>query len=264
MWLPEQLGLMFLAGVAAAGLNSVAGGGSFVSVPALIFLGLDPVRANATSTLSLWMAWLSTGTAFRKELAGTRALLSRFIVPGALGGVVGAFILVRTPSHVFERLFPWLLFLATLVFAFGDRLRQVAGSNAAHHPEPLSAASPGRRLLLGVTMGAVALYAGYFGGGTGFLVLALLSLHGMTELHQMNAIKSALAILINSFALVTLMITGTIDWIPGVCMGLGGLVGGYLGPLLARRIRPVLLRRVVVGVGLLMTVVFVVRAYSPN
>lgn len=248
--------LLLFAGMAAAGLNSVAGGGSFISYPALVFIGVDPVRANATSTFALWPAWFATGSALRQELWSERRLLLLLGIPCVVGSVVGALILVRTPSPTFVRILPFLLLAATLLFAFGDRLRTL-GRGSREGPDIPNIPSGG----VGLVQLGIAVYGGYFGGGMGLLMLALLALQGMTDLHRMNAVKSVLAVIINGFALATFAFTRSIDWRPGLVMAAGGMVGGYLGPVVARRVPPLQLRRFVVAVGLLMTALFFSRAY---
>lgn len=245
---------MLLAAVAAflaGGLNSVAGGGSFLTVPALIFGGVEPVVANATSTVALWPGSLAAAVGYRRELASTRAFLRSFAVVSAVGGGAGAVLLVVTPSATFERLLPWLLLAATLVFTLGPALVRRVPHLGAEGRVSVGA--------LAVQLG-IAVYGGYFGGGIGFLMLAGFTLLGLTGIHVMNALKVVLGALINGVAVGTFVLAGAVDWGSAPVMVLAAIAGGYLGAHAARRVDPAKVRWFVVALGWGMTAVFFARA----
>jgi hypothetical protein len=242
--------LATLAAFLAGALNSVAGGGSFLTVPTLIFGGIDPVVANATSTVALWPGSLAAAVGYRRELASTRRVLESFAWVSALGGGAGAVLLVVTPSSLFERLLPWLLLTATLVFTAGPWLVKRLPSRDAD-----DRVTPGA---LAVQL-AIALYGGYFGGGIGFLMLAGFAVLGLGDIHVMNALKVVLGALINGVAVVTFALAGIVSWSAAGLMVIGAVAGGYLGAALVRRLPPAKVRWFVVALGWGMTAVFFAR-----
>jgi uncharacterized membrane protein YfcA len=242
--------LLFLAAVAGGALNSVAGGGSFVAFPALLFAGVPPVPANATNTIALWPGSIASAVAYRRELGDVR----RFLVPlGAAalaGGLAGSLLLLRTPESTFVMLIPWLLLFATVLFSFGGAIAKRL-THGATAPLPLAVAV---QLLISV-------YGGYFGGGMGIMMLAVLTLLGMTHIHQMNALKNTLGTLINGVAVVAFVVAGAVRWAPGVVMIAGGITGGYTGAAIARRVSPRYVRWLVLVIAWTMTGYFFWRTY---
>lgn len=245
-----EAALLFGAAVAGGALNSVAGGGSFLTFPALIFVGVNPISANATSTVALWPGSVASSFGYRQELQAEASNLRWLAALSAVGGLIGALTLIETPKELFERLLPFLLLLATLVFTFGDALRARMGATVLSRPA-----------VAAVQLG-IAIYGGYFGGGMGLMMLAAFTFLGMTELHRMNALKSALGVVINGIAVATFAATGKVAWAPAGVMVLGAALGGFAGASLARRVAPARMRPVVVGLGWLMTAWFFWRAYS--
>ena len=192
-------GLLFVAAAVGGAINSVAGGGSFVAFPALLFAGVPPVPANATNTIALWPGSLASAVAYRRELARCRgASCSRWAPPVSLGGAAGSLLLLRTSDHTFVLLIPWLLLFATVLFSFGGAVTRKLRARA---PGPRSASAIGAQLFIGV-------YGGYFGGGIGIMMLAVLSLLGMTDIHRMNSLKAVLGTLVNGVAVVAFVIAG--------------------------------------------------------
>ena len=182
--LPE-LAFLFLAGLLGGFLNSVAGGGSFVTFPALLLVGLPPVSANATNTFASCSGYLSGAYAFRSDLDRHRRELPRLLLVSLLGGLIGAWLLLRTPESVFRDAIPWLLLFATVLFAFGGRLNQwLARLGSVHRHASLL----GRLLLLALLL-AVSVYGGFFNAGLGIIILSYLALAGYTDLNAMNGIK---------------------------------------------------------------------------
>jgi uncharacterized membrane protein YfcA len=242
--------LLFFAAAIGGGLNSVAGGGSFVAFPALLFAGVPPVPANATNTIALWPGAVASAVAYRRELSDARREALPLGVAALIGGLAGSLLLLHTAESTFVLLIPWLLLFATVLFTFGGPLaKRVTGNRRA----PLA---------LGVVAQLViSVYGGYFGGGMGIMMLAVFTLLGMTHIHRMNALKNVLGTLINGVAVVAFVLAGAVRWAPGVVMIAGGIGGGYFGAAAARRVDPKRVRALVVVVAWTMTLYFFVRTY---
>lgn len=246
---------LFVAGALGGALNSVAGGGSFIAFPALLFTGVPPIPANATNTIALWTAAAASGGAYRKQLDVARRLMIPLFTASLIGGLAGAFLLLKTPAHTFMRILPWLTLGATLLFAFGKKIAGGRNSILEHEAS--------RNALAGATLFqlVVAVYGGYFGGGMGIVMLAMLAALGMTDIHAMNALKSVMGFVINGVAVVTFIVAGAVYWKHGIVMILGGILGGYLGAHYALKVPQVYIRAFVVLVGAGMTVYFFWKSY---
>lgn len=249
--------LLFFTALLGGALNSVAGGGSFFTVPALIFTNVLPTVSNATSTVALWPGSVASTGAYRRELqAQSRVLLVVLIVTSLIGGVAGAILLLHTPQNTFVRLLPFLLLIATVLFIFSgpitNRLRKRAAIDKVRIT-PLS--------LIGISTAqlVISVYGGYFGGGIGILMLATLAMMGMDNMHEMNGVKTLLASCINGVAVVTFIIAGVVVWPQAIVMIIGAIIGGYAGAYYARKIKPNYVRIFVAIVGIAMTIVFFVR-----
>lgn len=251
----ESAIFLFFAGVLGGALNSVAGGGSFISFPALLFTGVPPIPANATNTIALWTAAAASGGAYRKHLDVPRRVLIPLLAASLIGGLAGAFLLLKTPAHTFMRVLPWLTLGATLLFAFGKTL--AGGRKSIIEHEATGTALAGATLF----QLCVAVYGGYFGGGMGIVMLAMLAALGMTDIHAMNALKSVMGFVINGVAVVTFIVAGAVYWKHGIVMIGGGIVGGYLGAHYAQKMPQVWIRMFVVLVGAGMTVYFFWKSY---
>jgi uncharacterized protein len=251
----ENIPFLFFAGVLGGALNSVAGGGSFIAFPALLFTGVPPIPANATNTIALWTGAAASGGAYRKRLDVAGRVMIPLLAASLIGGVTGAFLLLKTPAHTFMRVLPWLTLGATLLFAFG---RQLAGSRQSI----LSHETSGRALA-GATLFqlCVAVYGGYFGGGMGIVMLAMLATLGMTDIHVMNALKSVMGFVINGVAVLTFVAARAVYWKQGAVMIVGAIAGGYLGAHYAMKMPAAWIRVFVVAVGAGMTVYFFWTAY---
>lgn len=240
-----------LAAFAAGFINAVAGGGSFLTFPALIAAGLPPIDANASSTVALFPGQIATGFAARDGLRAA-ALDHRINVPAlafvsVAGGLAGAILLLATPQAVFSRIVPWLILFATIVFAGGNFIR--ADAAKVH-------------LSRGGILGAqalVAIYGGYFGGGIGILMLAALTLYGLRDIWLMNSLKILLAVLMNIAAVATFIGAGLVHWRPTVIVALAAIAGGYAGLYAARRAPTGLVKSFVVFVGAVLTVYFFLK-----
>lgn len=252
-----QAALLFAVALVAGALNSVAGGGSFLSFPTLIFTGVPAIQANATNTVALWPGAVASAGAYRKELTGQRASLLLLGGVSVVGGVAGAILLLHTPKGTFTRLIPFLLLFATLLFAFGRQIAAALRTRMdATHDNP-------RRLRVGVVLLqlVISVYGGFFGGGIGILMLASLALIGMENLHAMNAVKTVLASCINGVAVVTFIIAGAVFWPQALVMIVGSVTGGYGGASVARKLPPAGIRWFVIAVGLGMSVVFFIQQF---
>jgi len=252
----EHAIFLFIAGTLGGALNAVAGGGSFLAFPALLVVGVPPIPANATNTLTLWTGVTASGGAYRNRLDVPTRVLLPLLVTGLAGGIMGAFLLLRTPAHTFMRVLPWLMLGATLLFIFGKRLAGDRVSSVGH--DATAAAIVGASFFELV----VAVYGGYFGGGMGILNLAMLAAVGMTDIHAMNALKSILGIAINGVAALVFIVKGAIYWPQAIVMIAGALVGGYFGAHYAQKLPQSWVRAFVILVGIGMTVYFFVRAYA--
>ena len=246
---------LFFAGALGGAINAVAGGGSFVAFPALMFTGVAPVSANATNTLALWVGVTASGGAYRNRLSISRRVMIPLILTSVIGGLAGAFLLIKTPAQTFLKVMPWLMLGATLLFAFGKHLtgRIAAGISSDASRGAIAGAS--------VFELVVAIYGGYFGGGIGIMNLAMLAAMGMTDIHDMNALKVVLGGVINGVATATFVITGAIVWPQAIVMTLGAILGGYFGAHYAQKLPQSWIRVFVILVGAAMTVYFFVKGY---
>jgi uncharacterized protein len=251
----ETILFLFLAGALGGALNSVAGGGSFIAFPALLFTGVPPIPANATNTIALWTAAAASGGAYRKRLDVAKHLIIPLLSASLVGGLMGAILLLKTPAQTFMRVLPWLTLGATLLFAFGKRLARGRAS-VIEQRASTSAIAITTLFQLGV-----AIYGGYFGGGMGIVMLAMLATLGMSDIHAMNALKSVLGFVINGVAVVTFIVAGAVYWKHGIVMIGGGVAGGYLGAHYAMRMPQPWIRGFVVLVGAGMTAYFFWKSY---
>jgi hypothetical protein len=244
--------LLAAAAFAAGALNAVAGGGSFLTLPALVVAGLPPIQANATGTVALLPGYLSGTWGFRESLRPPPGLsLPGLAGAGAAGGALGAGLLLWTPPGAFRAVVPWLLLAATAVFALAPRLVRAA------RRAPVGAAPAPRGALLGLLL--VSAYGGYFNGGLGVLLLALLALLGQTDLNAMNGLKNLLSAVLSAIAVALYAAGGLVRWPEAALMAAGAAAGGYAGARLARRIPGAWLRRGIVATGAAMAVAFFLR-----
>ena len=247
----QQAGLLFGIAVVSGMMNAVAGGGSFLSFPALLMVGVPPIQANATNALALYPASLGSIGAYRNELRGgeARRVLFPLLATGVVGALVGAVTLLVTPPHMFVRLIPWLLLAATLLFAFSRKITAALLPNG------------GGEAALTTTGGAlaqffIAFYIGYFGAGAGILMMALLALLGMTHIHRINAYKTVQAAACNGIAVVAFVTKGVIYWKHAGVMVAGALLGGYFGAWYAQKMKQEHVRWIVIAIGAGMSAYF--------
>ena len=249
---------LFFAAAIAGTLNAVAGGGSFISFPVLLFTGVPAVEANATNTVALWPGLAASAVAYLKRLDAPPRLLIPLLATSVAGGWAGAVLLLRTPQHTFLQLVPWLLLAGTLLFAFGNNIRSIAGHMAA--VDDLRKISWQAITVTSIVELLVAVYGGYFGAGIGFMTLGMLAALGMRDIHAMGAIRTLLAVAINAAAVVTFIVADAILWPQCVVMIAGALAGGWFGAHYAQKADPAKMRYMVIGVGIVMTAYFFVTA----
>jgi hypothetical protein len=238
--------IMFAAAFGAGVVNSIAGGGTLLTFPALIWLGLDAKVANATSTVALWPGLMGSLWGYRREMMlSSRALLVRLGLVSLLGGVVGTVLLIATPTMTFARLVPYLILFATVLFT----LQEPVSRWLKLHP---AGAEPQRIWWAGaMTLQFVAaIYGAYFGAGNGILILAVLGLLGLNDIHLANGIKTFLAIALNLVAVLGFSISRLVHWPTALLMTVGAIAGGYFGASVARRVGRVIVRRAVIIIGL--------------
>jgi uncharacterized protein len=247
---PVGLALVFAAALVAGAVNSVAGGGTLLTFPALIWLGLPPISANATSTVALWPGSFGSMWAYRRQLHGTRRWLLWFTMPSIAGGIVGAQLLLHTSAARFDAIVPFLVLGATVLFVLQQPLsRRLARRATEEHALSSSLPPPSVWVLAGQF--GVAVYGGYFGAGIGILMLATLGAMGLNDIHRMNGIKNWGAMCINATAAITFAFSGIVTWPVAATMAVGGLAGGYGGARLALRAGQKWVRRAVVAIGFL-------------
>lgn len=248
------LPILVLASAVGGALNSVAGGGSFVTFPALVFFGMPPIAANATSSVALWSSSIASAAAYRRDLKNLRRNLPVLGLSSLAGGGLGAWLLLQTHDLTFARIVPWLLLVATVLFAISGplvpRLRALG----------IGRSSSGAAMA-GLVFGqfVISIYGGYFGGGMGILMLAAFALAGQTDIHAMNGLKALLGAAINGVAIVAFVAAGIVHWPEALTMAAGSAVGAYGGAALAHRLPTQVVRRLVVALGAAMTAWFFLR-----
>ena len=228
----------------AGAMNAVAGGGTLLTFPTLILLGTGAEVANATSTLALVLGTAGSMYGYREYTAAIRPWLARFSLVSALGGLIGAVLLTRTSDSAFAKMVPFLILFATLLFMAQDAFRRFASKDSpakTHRPAAVWGA-------LAFQL-AIAIYGGFFGAGIGILMLASLGFLGMTDIHEMNALKTVLSSLINAVATVWFIRAGLIDWPKAGIMTAGALIGYYLTAHYSQRISQHRVRQLISAIG---------------
>jgi uncharacterized membrane protein YfcA len=247
---------LFFAAAIAGTLNAVAGGGTFISFPALMATGVPAVEANATNTVALWPGLAASTGAYLKRLDVPRRLLVPLVLTSVVGGFVGSLLLLKTPQHVFLRLVPWLLLGGTLLFALGNQIRALAGRSAV--VEDWRQSSWKVVTVISFIELLIGIYGGYFGAGIGFITLGMLAALGMHDIHAMGAIRTLLAVVINAAAVLIFVVARAVLWPQCLVMVAGATVGGWFGAHYAQKADPVKVRRVVIGIGFAMTAYYFV------
>lgn len=246
-----QLTVIALISAASGAVNSIAGGGTLLTFPALLGLGVPAVAANATSTVALWPGSFASLMGYRRELVGIERWAARLAIPSVLGGLVGAGLLLITPEERFRALVPWLVFGATLLFALQGpvmrwlRQRLATTTMTAEMRRPLN---PTYAML--ASQFVVGIYGGYFGAGAGIVMLAVFGLMGLTNIHQMNGLKNINGICFNGVAAIAFAVMGLVNWPIALVMAIGSSAGGYAMSGIAQRVPQAWVRQAVTLIGL--------------
>lgn len=244
--------LLALAAFGAGMLNTVAGGGTFLTFPALVMAGIPPVAANATSAVAVFPGYLAGAMGFRHEIGRMdRAHLLRLCIITLVGGLAGSLLLMVSSNETFSKIVPGLLLFATVVFLFGDRLRTLAAGLAS---------GAGHSGAIG--LGVVSLYGGYFNGGLGIMLLALFAIWGMRDLHQMNGLKNGLSFVLSTISVLAFALAGLVAWPEAGLMMVASTLGGYAGAPVARILPKPMLRGIIAVVGFGMSAIFALRAFG--
>jgi uncharacterized membrane protein YfcA len=246
--------IAFIAAFIAGAINAVAGGGTLLTFPALVWIGLPSVVANATSTVAIWPGSLGGMVGYREDM---RTLASRsylLIIPSTIGGIIGAVLLAITPTDVFDRLVPLLILFATVLFMLQEPVQRLIRTPGKAHAGSTS-------WLVGalVFQFFVAVYGGYFGAGIGILMLAAFGILGYTDIHQMNGLKTLLAVFINGVAALYFIWKGLVVWPEAIILMVASIVGGVWGAGFARRLGQEGVRRIVIAIGFGMTLSMLIR-----
>jgi uncharacterized protein len=254
----SEVAIIFLAGFAAGTINSVAGGGTLLSFPVLLWLGRDPIVANVSNAVALWPGSLASAIAFRRELTGRRRWLVLMLLPSVLGAVTGAWLLLATPTRWFSKLVPILILVATLLVALR---RPILAGFAAAFPRRDDASANARVFPLVVGQLLVATYGGYFGAAMGIVMLAAYGLAGLGDIHERNAIKNAASAVINAVAAAFFAWRAAVNWGDAAALGVGAVAGGYVGGVVGRRLDPRIAEGLVVVIGVGAAVAQIVRSW---
>ena len=245
-----QHGVIAVAAFVAGIINAIAGGGTLLTFPALVWIGRNPIVANATNTVAIWPASVSGALGFRTDVASLPRRLWLLTIPAVAGGIVGAVLLLHTPERVFARIVPILIGGATLLLALQEVITR-------HLPRGRGGA--GWLVFAFTFQFGVGVYGGYFGAGQGILVLAALGLIGLTDLHQMNGLKNVLGLCVNGIAAVYFIARGAVVWSDVAVMAVTAIIGGYTGAKLAKRLGRRFVRGAVVAIGVVMTIALFLR-----
>ncbi len=236
------------AALIAGAINAMAGGGSFLSFPALLGAGIPPVNANTTNTVAMWPGELTSVFAFRSELRTSTELRIPVVTAGGVGGILGSMALLNTSQSNFLSLVPWLLLFATILYAIGGPLNQRL-QQTARHPK----ANPTFPVGLFIGLLITSFYTGYFGAGAGILVFTVLSLFGVQPLNEVNALKALCTTVANGVGVIVFVLAGAVSWPQCFVMMGFASIGGYCGAAYSRRLRPSILRGIVIAIGALLS-----------
>jgi uncharacterized membrane protein YfcA len=250
-----QAGLLVVAGIAAGGVNAIAGGGSLITFPTLIGIGLPPVAANVTNSVAVCPGYLSSVLGSRADLAGQGRLLRTIVPTSAVGAALGCWLLLATPARAFEVVVPFLVLTAAATLGFQSRLRGLVG-----HPRAMSPARQAVTVQVMVLIGSV--YGGYFGAALGVMLVAALALVLDESLNRINALKNVLSATVGVVTVVVFAAFGPVNWAAALTLAPATIIGGYGGARLARRLPAALLRVLIVGLGTLIGLILLWRAFA--
>jgi uncharacterized protein len=243
--------LLAIAGLAAGLINSVAGGGMFITFPALVFTGVPSIIANASSTMALIPGVLASGWAYREDFRKSENFpFWPLVIVSVAGGIVGALLLLFTPQTIFDSVIPWLMLAATLLFTFGAKVTPIL--KRFIHIGPVTVV---------VIQFFIAIYGGYFGGAIGIMMLATWTVFGLTDIHVLNANRTLMGAAANIIAALMFAVAGKIWWPQTLVMLVGTIIGGYIGARMARKVKPQYIRAIVTVVSAGITIVFFLRRH---
>lgn len=252
---PGQIAALVVSSFAAGVMNAMAGGGTILTYPTLLWLGESAITANATSTVALWPGALSSLFGYRREVLDHREWLKTLFLPSLLGGALGAGLLLATPPSAFQHLAPFLILFATVLFMLRGAVARWTGAATGSR-------TPGRLVLAVVFQFGVAVYGGYFGAGIGILMLAVLGFLGLSDIHASNGLKNFFAMCINGIAAGYFILRGAVDWRAALIMTAGAIVGGYAGARFARRIGQNRARAAVIVIGFAIAAILLYQSFG--
>ena len=247
-----ELLFLFLAGFFGGILNSIAGGGTFITFPALLFAGVPPIMANATNTFASCSGYISGTYAFRNDLKSYKSELPKFVILSFLGGILGAWLLLQTTEHVFNEIIPWLMLIATFIFIYGTRINERLGqlANKNKHISAFGKVAAPLLLLL------ICFYGGFFNAGLGIICLSYLALCGYTDISAMNGLKLLISSCVSIVAIGLFAYNDAIAWNEGTAVLLGTVTGGYLAARISRHVPQLYIRYFVILISICVTLYF--------
>jgi uncharacterized membrane protein YfcA len=251
-----QIAALIASSAGAGVMNAMAGGGTILTYPTLLFLGESPITANATSTVALWPGAASSLYGYRREVSANREWLKTLFLPSLLGGSLGAVLLLRTPARSFQKLAPFLILFATILFMLQGAVARWARAEGKEAGQPRTT----RWTAAWLYQFAVGVYGGYFGAGIGILMLAVLGFLGLSDIHAANGVKNFFGMCINGVAAGYFILRGAVDWPAALIMVAGAIAGGYAGAGFARRIGKEKARAAVVVIGFLVAAILLVQS----
>jgi len=252
-----ELVFLFCAGFSGGVLNSVAGGGSFITFPALLFVGVPPISANATNTFSSCAGYLSGAYVFKDELYAHKEELPKLIVLSLIGGIIGAWLLLQTPELLFQDAIPWLLLVATILFTYGGKINACLKRLSSRHQN----ASVLGSLLLCLILLSVCVYGGFFNAGLGIISLSYLALAGYRDINAMNGMKLLISSVVSLVAITLFIYDGVIAWYEGIIVLVGSLAGGYIAAHISKRLSQQYVRAFVIVASCGITAYFFTDTY---
>jgi uncharacterized membrane protein YfcA len=246
----QNVALLVGAGFLGGAINAIAGGATFFTFPAMMAVGLGAVTANASNTVALAPSSLAAFIAMRRYLSGAKNLLASFLVLGAIGGALGASLVLWLGDARFRACVPWLLLIATVLFAAGPKIVEWMRAANIHHERPSV------RIFGLVVQALIGIYGGFFGAGMGMVTLAGLNLLGLDDIRSMNALKNLFTSLCNGIAIIVFVVAGAVSWPHSFVMMAGGLIGGFAGGKLGNILPAARARMIVTAVGTLLTIAY--------
>ena len=247
----ETLLMLFFAGLAAGVISALAGGSALITFPALIAAGLPPINANASNFVTVLPANLGAAAAYRSELSDLKPLILKLGIVSLAGGLVGGLLLLQMSNNGFSMLLPWLLLIATLLLAFGDKAKELlakSGFSTNGHSSGKASNFPSHALIFGISI-----YGGFFGAGLGILMLASLSIIGLGNYHAANAVKNLLNAGIGLLGVLMFAAFGLISWPHAIVLTIGSAIGGFAAVRVSRKINADLLSKAMVVIGLVLS-----------